>query len=350
MNKHIIAFLVLSAITAKASDFAIVVNKAENNYEIGVSSNIKYTDWEVYESNNCSVTNDWLPENVYNDVNYEKTTTCDEGQERYKETYSGETLLTREKETQHVLAVSHSEDLIGEMKARNCLEVLNAHGSVGDGNYRLTVNGTDHDNYCDMTNGGWTLAMRLKDSGQFSSGTLNRDNFWNSGSTMNDYTTNTFSQLLKSDTGFLGWDRIDDMLNNSYLELNVRGVNSLGDSVDEVYKLNNFNPIMTNNSMETGSLDGGGLYTISKKNDINTRNGWGTCGINSNLDVHVGLGLCVTGYNSSSPRGNEVQIWHYGENFGAYKDMVNVSFGETSSGITSTYNKVSTFDLNIFMK
>lgn len=353
MKKGLLTLAILTILSANASEFNIIINKKSANYEIGSpegSPDIRYTEWTPTSTANCTIVNDWNPSEVYKGHAYDKTSTCDEDQERFKETYENDVLIKSEKETRFVNAVERKESLVGELAARNCLEVLNSHGSVGDGNYTLTVNGTEHSNYCDMTNGGWTLAMRLKNSGQLSTGDLNRDNFWNSGSTMLGYRTNKFNQMELTDTGFLGWDRIDDMLNNSYLEMNIRGTNSLNQAVDEKYTLNNFAPNMTNTTIETGSIAEGGTYTISKKGDVDTRNGWGSCGTKTGSDVHVGLGLCVTGYNTASPNGKEVQIWHYGASYGNYSNNMNVSFGHSSSGNTYNYNKNVSFDLKIFIK
>src|SRR5690606_10814768 len=38
-------------------------------------------------------------------------------------------------------------------------------GDTGDGVYRLQTTGAPFDAYCDMADGGWTLALRVADSG-----------------------------------------------------------------------------------------------------------------------------------------------------------------------------------------
>lgn len=357
MKKSLIAVALCSITISYATNYVVLVDQNQNQYEVGdITSGTfeEYTNWLAISTSNCTYENNWTPEDVYNNTSYEKKSICDEIQERDKNTYTykngQKVLISTEKESRSVQDYPRTENLIGTKKVKTCLEVLNSHGSVGNGNYILTVNNSDFSGYCDMSNGGWTLAMHLKNSGQLSNGSMNRDNFWNSGSTMTGYTTNTFTQLELSDTGFLGWDRIKSMTSNNDLNVKVTGVNSIGNNVDQEYTLNNFAPNMTNTTMESSSLSGGGLYTISKKGDTNTKNGWGTCGTTTVSDGHIGIGICPKGLNTSGPFGTEVQVWHYGAYHGNYSSNMNVSFGNENSGNNSNYHKNVTFDFYLFIK
>lgn len=359
MKKSILTMTMLSSMIAlSANQYITVINNNDNNYKITLADNSynEYDSWTVVEKSNCSYENDWLESDVYKDTHYTKTTTCDEKQERnvynYSYNESGTPILnSTTKETQTLLNVARQENLVGTKESRNCLEILNSHGSIGDGNYTLYVNSSTFSSYCDMTNGGWTLAMRLKNSGQLNGS--GRDNFWNSGGQLSSsYAYTPFSVGFGiNELGFLGWDRIKGMLNSNDLTIAVRGVNVLGNSVNTEYTLQNFNPIMSDSTIDTGTLSGGGVYTIAKRGDTNTRNGWGVCGTGSYSDAHIGLGLCPNGYNSNGPEGDEVQIWHYGSHYTAYNHSMNVSFGEADqTGVTTSYNNSKTLELMLFIK
>jgi hypothetical protein len=68
----------------------------------------------------------------------------------------------------------------------SCAEILGA-GTIQDGRYPLVTNGQRHDVYCDLADGGWTLALKLGNSGaDFSYGSA----VWTDDSVLNGDSTN----------------------------------------------------------------------------------------------------------------------------------------------------------------
>jgi hypothetical protein len=359
MNKKILSLAILSATTLSfANDgYVVLVDREHNSYTTSFEENsyVEYTEW-VMTNQDCSTDKDWTPETTYFGVNYDITTTCVEDYTRDKKTYVYDedrkpVLDSTETETKQE-TTNASESFVGTFKARNCKEILDSNGSTGDGSYAIYKDSTPFQGHCDMTNGGWTLAMKFDEVNQLSGS--GRTNFWNSGGTLGSgFAYSTFSKLELSDQGFLGWDRVKGMMNGSDLEVRVVGANRYNTNVVAEYTLQSFAPIMTNTTIESGTLAGGGVYTVAKYGDTNTKNGWGTCGTGIQNNAHVGLGICPEGLNSSGPYADELQIWHYGTYHGDFNYNINISFGNKGQdqGSTATYGLSSRpIDFKMYIK
>lgn len=350
----ILASSIILSTPISASDYNAFINKAMNDYEVESSINTEYTDWVEVSTYDCSSSPQLS--DIYNGTEFEQTESCSVDYTRTKNVYSYDEDDNKTLESSTVQYKTELEEdqitQIGTYLATSCYDVLNHSGSIGNGNYDITIDSTNYSMYCDMDNGGLTLVMHLKDSSQLS-GSLS-DVFWSTGANLStSYVTSTFSQLNLSDQGFIGWSNLLKIKNTetSSLDLKITGTNSIGNVVNEDYELLDFNPDMTDSIIDTGSLSGGGIYTISKMSDIGIRGGWGTCGVNSydetNSYQHVGFGLCPEGYNANEPYGREVQVWHYDE----YQRYVNVSFdSDSNTDSNHTFNGGFTFDIYMYIK
>ena len=205
--------------------------------------------------------------------------------------------------------------------------------------------------YCDMTTdwGGWILAMHLKDSWQ-----LNwtwRDNFWQDWANLtSSYAVSNFNWLTSVQYWWLGWNRIKSISWND-LNVLVKWTNNLWDNVNEKYTLLDFNPDMSNSTIETWNLLWGWEYTIAKRFDSDTRSWRWTCWTNTINDWHIWFWFCKDWFDWNIPSKNIVQVWHYGDGHSwAYTQNMNVSFWNSTSWYTNTYNLTTTFDFNMYVR
>jgi hypothetical protein len=331
MNKKNLAIAIgLVGLSSYAVDYNVLVTSEHNKYEVVDNLPPKWVDSGA--PYNCSYAP--LKADYYELVQFEETESCDQDQTRTNNGVVENRTIQTETKSQ----------VYGSHEAKSCLDIINHNGDIGDGSYQLTVNSEKFYTHCDMTNGGLTLALHIKNSGQLNGGT--RDSFWSDGADLSaSYNVTSFTGLDINSLGFLGWNRIDLMKNSSTLEVNVRGTNTLGESINENYNLYNFAPNMSNTVIEQGNMDQG-IYSIARQGDTNPRNNWGTCGSQDSGYKHIGLGLCVNGFNGASPNGRVVQIWHYHD----YDRTMNVSFGSPTSNTNISYNNSNSYDFYLYIK
>ena len=333
----------LISISSLATNYNVIISAEHSKYDH--SEEAKWIDdGSVYD---CSVFP--LSSNYYEMVEFEETTSCSQDQTKTIHIYDydndGNKYLKETIVDEKTIIVNSVIDVMGTYTAKSCLDIKNHNGDIGDGDYLLTVGSDRFNTYCDMTNGGLTLVMHLKNSGQLNG--TSRDSFWKDGADLTtSYSVSSFSDLNLNSLGFTGWDRINLMKDSNDLEMNIRGVNVLGDSVNEMYTLFNFSPNLTDNTSDESNMTEG-FYSITKLGDNNIRNNWGTCGqlVNSTYS-HIGLGLCEDGFNGLSPSGRIVQIWHYDN----YANYLNVSFGNENSNTNISYNAIRNYDFYMFIK
>jgi hypothetical protein len=220
--------------------------------------------------------------------------------------------------------------------ATSCKALKAAQPYAPSGSYFVDPDGaatavSAYSTWCDLSGTtGWTRILNMSGHAQITG--TGRNNFWWSGGNLDPaWAYSTFTSLEGSQEGFVGWSRLSSYFGQT-VKLRVKGTNTLGGVVDEVYELQGFTVSNANTVLESGNLTGGGVWSISMVGDTNTRNGWGTCGTLTANNVHVGLGLCVNGYDLAEPAGREAQIWHYGD----WSACVNTSFGNVTTATNWT--------------
>lgn len=158
MKKTFLLVSILAGSYATASQFAIIVTKDLNNYDIEE----KYTEetidtgWKNNGSISCS--NDVIAEDFYHGVKTNQTESCIEPQKRtitiVKNYDNGTQVVVSEEETTRSLETETVVEITGTHTESTCLNILNNGWEAGNKAYRLSGG---YDVYCDMENGGWTL-------------------------------------------------------------------------------------------------------------------------------------------------------------------------------------------------
>lgn len=145
---------------SNADQFNIVVNKLNNQYDVVQILDTIVGDWvDTGNIFDCSKTLN--AEDYYNGVVFKQIENCSQNQEQ--QTTTGKkingiehTVTTTESRT---ISVNNEYDENGLFVAHSCKDVLNSHGSVGDGLYQINTDGNNRSVFCDMTTdgGGWTI-------------------------------------------------------------------------------------------------------------------------------------------------------------------------------------------------
>ena len=150
-----------------AQNYVVVVDSNDVTYDVGgFYDSVEYSEWTFSHENNCSFDKD--SDEFYHGVLFKKTESCDNIEKRTKTTTrtyknGNNEVISVEEEINTITGVS--KDPVNETGTHlesSCKGVKSFDSSFGSGIYRISLNGSYFEAYCEMSEfgGGWTLVFK----------------------------------------------------------------------------------------------------------------------------------------------------------------------------------------------
>lgn len=228
------------AIPAIAQNYVVVVDSNDVTYDVGgFSDSVEYSEWTFSHETNCSFDKD--SEEFYYGVSFQKTETCDNVEKRTKtttRTYNNgsEEIIAVEEETNTIVGVSKDPvNDLGTHLESSCKDIKSFEPSFGNGVYRISLNGSEFEAHCEMSEfgGGWTLVFKNY-GGPGATGT-NTPDLLSSNSNVNTFPNKVNGSTLASQKNDTLYSHYKDMTNVEMLKIVRAYDNASGNEKEPFY-------------------------------------------------------------------------------------------------------------------